>query len=363
MRILNGRNLPNLESHTPCSTTVEALTEIWRRVLRRSNIRPEDEFHDLGGNDLLADEVFAEIARVFGRRIPTATIAYATTIAALAALLEQPSLPKFPPIVKLKAGSGKTPVFIAHGLDGRARFVELANSIRTEHPIYGFQAQGVDGLEEPFETIEEMAVYYLEALAKFQPVGPYLLIGYSFGGLITLEMAQRLAQAGKQVALLVLIEAYPHPRYLTPVPRLRLMARRVWRHISEMAHRPAHAAFAYFMEGLAHRLHIAGVRNHDHADTPEASRLSYAHTALRVRERAYRAYGSYCPQFYRGKISFVRARSGSYYPDDPIPIWGKLAEEFEVETVPGDHLEVVTARFEPLAAALTDYLRRARQQE
>lgn len=354
--------MPNLESHTPCATTVKALTEIWQRELRRTNIGPEDEFHDLGGNDRLADKLFAEIAKVFDRQLPTASIAHATTIAALAGLLEQPTLPTFPPIVKLKAGSEKIPVFIAHGLDGRARFVELANNIRTEHAIYGFQAKGVDGLEEPFERIEEMAAYYLEALGKFQPVGPYLLIGYSFGGLITLEMAQRLAEAGQHVALLVLIDAYPHPRYLTLGPRLRLMARRVWRHISEMKNRPPRAAFAYFMKGLEHRLNMAGVHNHDKV-LPEASRLSYAHTALRVRDSAYRAYGSYRPRFYRGKIRFVKAYSGSYFPDDPTAIWGKLAEELEVETVPGDHLDMVTARFEHLAAVLTDYVRRARQQE
>jgi acetoacetyl-CoA synthetase len=354
--------LPNLESHTPCATTVDTLTELWQRVLRRTNIGPEDEFHDLGGNDRLADSLFAEIARVFNRELPTATISHATTIAALAALLERPELPIFPPIVKLKAGSAKTPVFIAHGLDGRARFVELASNIHTEHAIYGFQAKGVDGLEEPFERIEEMAAYYLEALVKFQPVGPYLLVGYSFGGLITVEMAQRLAEAGKQVALLVLIDAYPHPRYLSPGPRLRLTARRVRRHLSAMARRPARAAFAYFMKGLVHRLHIAGVRNRD-GDDPEAARLSYAHTTLRVRDSAYRAYGSYRPRFYRGKISFVRAASESYFPDNPAAIWGRLAQEFEVKTVPGDHLDMVTATFDHLAAALTSCLRGAPEEE
>ena len=105
----------------------------------------------------LADRIFAEIAKVFDRQLPSATITHAPTIAALAGLLEQPTLPAFPPLVKLKAGAEKTPIFIAHGLDGRARFVELANHIRTEHAIYGFQAKGVDGLEEPFERIEEMA--------------------------------------------------------------------------------------------------------------------------------------------------------------------------------------------------------------
>jgi len=353
--------LQTVDSHTPCATTVETLTEIWQRVFQRTSIGPEDEFRDLGGNDSLADRMFAEIAQVFGRELPSATITHATTIAALAELLERPDLPAFPPLVKLKSGVEKTPIFIAHGLDGRARFVELAKHIRSEHAIYGLQAKGIDGLGKPFESIEEMAAFYLEAIGELQPVGPYILIGYSFGGLITLEMARRLAEAGKEVALLVLVDAYPHPRYLSPGSRLRLAIRRVWRHLSEMGSRPTGDAVSYLIGGLKHRLNMAGVRDDDGlaAETPP---LSYARTTVRVRNSSYEAYGRYRPRFYPGKISFVRAEASSYFPDDPTAIWGKLAAEFEVETVPGDHLDLVGSGFEYLANALTDYLRRAQRQ-
>ena len=355
---MTDETLHSLESHALCAATIEALTEIWQHVLQRTDIGPEDEFHDLGGNDPLADRIFAEIAQVFHRELPSATITHATTIAALAEVLEQPTLPRFSPLVKLKPGSEETPVFIAHGLDGRARFLELAKHIRSDHSIYGLQAKGVDGLDEPSERIDEMAAFYLEAIGELQPVGPYILIGYSFGGLITLEMAQRLVEAGKQVALLVLVDAYPHPRYLSPRPRLRLMARRLRRHISEMTHRPAGEAMAYLMRGLKRRLHLAGVREGD-AIPSATPRLSYARTTLRVQQSAYVAYGRYRPRFYRGKISFVKAQSDSYFPDDPKVVWDKLADEFELETVPGDHLDMVTAEFEDLAAVLTRYLRGA----
>jgi hypothetical protein len=54
-------------------------------------------------------------------------------------------------------------------------------------------------------------------------------------------------------------------------------------------------------------------------------------------------------------MRFLRAEVNSYFPNDPALVWGKLAEEFEVETVPGSHLDMVTAGFEGLAAALTRY--------
>lgn len=351
---MTGEILGNLESNKTDTEVVDALSEIWQGVLQRPNIGPQDDFNDLGGNDALTDKMFAEIAQVFGRQLPSATICHAPTIAALAALIQRPDLPPFSPFVKLKAGTTKTPVFIAHGLDGRASYSELARHICTDHAIYGIQAKGVDGLEEPFDRIEDMASSYLAALHQHQPEGPCILIGYSFGGLVALEMAQRLLSDGKQLALLILVDAYPHPRYLSPGQRLRLMLRRTRRHTSEMAERPPRDAISYFLRGLARRLHLVGVRNRDMQAL--TSRLSFAQTTRHVQERAYVAYRRYRPRFYPGRIKFVKAGVGSYFPDDPAAVWGKLTGEFECETVPGGHLEIVTTEFEGLAAVLTGCL-------
>ena len=80
---------------------------------------------------------------------------------------------------------------------------------------------------------------------------------------------------------------------------------------------------------------------------------------MQVQQSAYVAYRRYRPRFYQGKISFVRAGVNSYFPDDPAAVWGKLANEFEVETVPGGHLDMVTAGVRNLVAVLTSYLRGA----
>ena len=336
----------------PIPATVNVLTEIWERVLHRAPIGPEDNFGDLGGSEATADIIFAEIARICGRELPSATICYAPTVAALSTLMEQPALPRFSPYVQLKAGSETPPILIAHGLDGRASFSKLAKSIGTGHAIYGIQAKGVDGMEEPFDRIEDMAKFYLDALGDVQPQGPYFLIGYSFGGLVALEMAQRLSEGGETVALLVLIDAYPHPRYLSPGQRLRLMARRTWRHVLEMRQRSTHDARLYLIRGFQRRLRIVGA--HSAGDQLVKTRpLSLAQTILHVHDRTYVAFRHYRPRFYRGKIKFVKADVNFYFPDDPAAVWGKLANELEVETVPGDHLEIVRTGFESLAAVLT----------
>jgi acetoacetyl-CoA synthetase len=338
----------------PASEIVGMLTPIWESVLNRSSIGIADNFFALGGNHRTADLLFANIARKCGRELPSATIFHAPTIAALASVLEQPTVPRFPPFVQLKAGTGKPPILIAPGLNGCASFSGLAKSIPTEHPIYGIQARGVDGLEEPFDRIEDMAEFYVDALTELQSQGPYILIGYSFGGLVALEMAQRLSSNQQHVGLLVLVDAYPHPRYLSAAQRVRLGVQRVGRHVSEMKHRPIRAAISYFMSGLKNRLRIAGV--HRDELPPETSRLALAQTTLHVKDKAYTAMARYRPRAYRGVIKFVKSESDTYFPGDPVPVWAHLADSFEVETIPGTHLNIVTTHFESLAAVLTRYL-------
>jgi acetoacetyl-CoA synthetase len=335
---------------------IDVLTQIWQRVLQRSPIDSEDNFFDLGGKDSSADSIFAEIAQVCGRELPSATICYAPTIAALAALLEQPDLPRYSPFVPLKQGAEKPPIIIAHGLGGRASFSELAKHIRTGHPIYGIQAKGVDGMEEPFERIEDMAQFYLDALNQLQPEGPYILIGYSFGGLVALEMAQRLSGDGKKIALLVLIDTYPHPRWFPPGQRLWLTAKRTRGHISDLTDMPIRGAFSSVVQALKRRLHIAA---HRRIVPPGRSRLSFAETTLRVKESDFLALERYRPRFYEGKIRFVKPQTNSYLPNDPTALWKTLATELEVETVPGDHLAMVGTRFASLAAVLTRYVEEA----
>jgi acetoacetyl-CoA synthetase len=339
---------------TPASATEEILIRIWERVLGRPSIGIEDNFFDIGGTVRLADLLFAEIAQECGREVPSAIIFHAPTIAALASALEQPTLPRYSPFIALAKGQRHPPILIAHGLGGRAAFAELARHIHTDHPIYGIQARGIDGREVPCKRIEDMADFYLGALKEFQPQGPYILIGYSFGGLVALEMAQRLSEGGSEIGLLVLIDTYPHPRYMSARQRLRLGLQRSKNRISKMTSRPLNKSIPYFLDGLRRRLRIAEA----HHNTPlSGSRLSLAQTTLQVKAKAYAALASYRPRPYAGKIKFVKNEGDPFFPGDPVSVWADLAPDFEIATVPGNHLDMVTRQYASLAAVLTHYVR------
>jgi len=86
-------------------------------------------------------------------------------------------------------------------------YVPLAYHLGDDQPCYGLQACGWDDDRRPRESIEEMAESYLAALQEVQPRGPYHLAGWSFGGLVVFEMAQRLRAAGEEVGLLAMLDA------------------------------------------------------------------------------------------------------------------------------------------------------------
>ena len=333
---------------------VEMLSPIWLRVLQLSSVDVEDNFFDLGGDSSLALQLFNEIARACGQELPPVTIYFAPTIAALAAVLEQPADLRFPPLVLLKDGPAAPPLFITHGLGGSViDFFQVVKHIRTSHPIQGMQAKGIDGTEEPFDRIEDMAQFYLDAIRQVQPLGPYLLAGYSLGGLVTLEMAQRLTANGEKVALLAMLDSYPEIRYLSLAQRVRLVTRLATRHATTAMKLPVGDALSLIIRPSRRRSLAPRV-----SYQPPVN-VSLSPAMQRARESAYLALTRYQPRFYAGKIKFVRAEIPTDFPADPAAVWAHLADKFEVETVPGDHLGIMSTHYEKLASALSRYVEEA----
>jgi acetoacetyl-CoA synthetase len=333
------------------SALVELLAPIWERVLQRSPINPDDDFFDLGGNGCLAAKLFIEIAQVSGRNLRPTAICQAPTIRSLAAVLERQLALVPSPLVLLKPGTEGAPVFITHGIGGSViDFVPLARRIRTRQPIYGLQARGTDDGEEAFERVEDMAQYYLDAITPLQCNGPYFFIGYSLGGQVILEMAQRLSANGEKVSLLAMLDSYPHSSHLPRGQQVRLFLRGV-----------ADRVFA--LRKLAIRETISRAIQRVAKKAPSAAGALLTPGIRRSLERANRAWARYQPRFYRGKIEFIRAETVTYFLADPTAVWGGLASEFECETAPGDHLGIVTIHVDKLAAALSRRLKQALRQE
>lgn len=204
------------------------LVGFWQDLLGVAQVGVEDDFFALGGHSLIAVRLFAMVRKTWAVDFPISVLFEAPTIAACAALIEErigpqegeaatatPKAPtrRFTHLVAMheRDGGPKTPFFLVAGMFGNVlNLRHLAQLIGGDRPFYGLQARGLYGDAEPHRSIPEAAADYIAELRQVQPHGPYLLGGFSGGGLTAWEMARQLEDAGEEVATLVLLD--------TPLP-------------------------------------------------------------------------------------------------------------------------------------------------
>jgi len=196
------------EYEAPRTETERRLVELLRKVFGEEKVGIKDNFFDLGGFSLMAVKLFIEIEREFGVRLPLSTLFQCPTVGGLAALLGSKGGEKmWQTLVPLQTRGSDPPLFLVHGGDGDVlNFKELVQALGDGRKIYGIQARGLDGREEPEEDLGGMARGYVDRVVAVQPNGPYYLAGFSAGGLIAFEMARQLEARGERAAFVGVID-------------------------------------------------------------------------------------------------------------------------------------------------------------
>src|SRR5262249_46885240 len=150
----------------------------------------------LGGHSLLAAQLFAEMEKQLGMRLPLALLFRGPTIDRLAALilvgewLKEDWAMTRSTLVPIQLDGTRPPLFCVGVAQGEVlNYIMLAHYLGPDQPVFGLQARGLDGQEEPFATVEEMAAHYVPQIRSVQPEGPYYLAGYSAGGTVVFEIA------------------------------------------------------------------------------------------------------------------------------------------------------------------------------
>jgi thioesterase domain-containing protein len=84
--------------------------------------------------------------------------------------------------------------------------MRLAKLLPDEVPVYGLQTPGLHEDLPIYSTAHEMSGVLVDAIREVQPGGPYRIVGWSAGGVIAFDIAQRLASLGETPAHLGLID-------------------------------------------------------------------------------------------------------------------------------------------------------------
>ncbi len=347
---------PSVEGQEPRDDIERGLAAIWQELLGLEKVGMHDDFFDLGGHSLLAFKMTCEIKARWGRELPLSILFRTRTIAGLGDALRSAAEERFSYLVELRPGIGR-PLFIVHGVFGNVlQLRPLAEQMRTTRPVYAIQARGADPQQEPHGSIADMAEAYLAAIRELQPVGPYALAGYSFGGLIAFDMGRRLRQAGAEVELLALLETDLHERYL-PLPHWlgyqAMLLARVLRKFATLKRSQLPAYLSAKLAQVANRL-----RTRLGLGDP-ARRLAGTVWATSERSRqmfqiGVRAFVAFRPGRYDAKLSLFRVTGPRYDVCDPVPIWRRAAPSLDVVAIAGEHDTIMEEPFvRTLASALS----------
>ncbi|MCY2994485.1 MAG: alpha/beta fold hydrolase [Planctomycetota bacterium] len=264
----------------------------------------------------------------------------------IAAGLLAPSTGKQQSLAPLRTGGLATPLFCIHGLGGHvAAFLPLARELAEGRPVYGLQGQGLEPGQVPHDRVETMAAFYLDEIRKVQPQGPYLLSGWSMGGMIALEAAQRLVATGEQVALLAMLDTHLSISDFERLPWdersvIRWMAPYLDLSVAELKPLPLERQWERIAEqaNLAEGLGVAEIRR--------LAAVCQSHLA---------ASASYRPQPYLGPAVLFQADLGRGGLDRR---WKSLCPRLRVEPVPGNHYSMLRKPdVDVLAARLERYLK------
>jgi thioesterase domain-containing protein len=309
-----------------------------------------DNFFELGGHSLIAVRLMARIQQQLNRPLSLTQLFHEPTIEHLAQILRD-GIADAATIVPLRPLGKKRPLFMAHPSGGSVHwYYDLARHLSDDQPLYGLQAQGLNGDRELHTRIAEMAAHYVAAIREVQPQGPYQIGGWSLGVIIAYEMARQLQQQGQSVSVLALLDQGPILPFAKPVDDAEQLVNTFGQHISlsvqKLRQMTADEQVAYAWEKARKARWLY----------PDVTLEQFRHFVkmLRTHTEAWRNYeiGSYA-----GRVTLFRATERSEHtPHEPDFGWGAYAlDGVTIIDVPGDHLGMM---HEPYISVLADRLQK-----
>jgi thioesterase domain-containing protein len=351
------------------------------------------------------------LKKKIGKALPLTALLEAPTVETLAALInpgekgsapveastdESAAAPAASPVIRsatlvpVRPASGKPPLFFVHdGMGETLLYRNLALKLEPGHPVYGIQPEINARGEYAQTTIRDWAATHIRTLRRVQPQGPYLIAGLCAGGVIAMEMARQLQEAGERTSYVGILDAadtqleeIDHVRHARRDRLLRLFTQdgnggkptplSVLRALPSLVAKAARAARYELNTRWTRWLDARKVRRMRHQATPDAMADTQTPTVIPYLQLYEHAHREHDPgtQPLQGLVALYRATQGDGTPADQPYIerygepqlgWGaRVAVPLEVTDVPGGHASLLQEpNVQKLADAMNQHLVRA----
>ncbi|EAN6152261.1 amino acid adenylation domain-containing protein [Salmonella enterica] len=219
-------SLATREYAAPKGHVEMALAEIWQQLLGVSRVGRTDHFFELGGHSLLALRLIEGINATLGVEFALRDLFANPVLSQMAKQLtaqdkKDVATSDRPNLVHLRRGRSPVKLVCIHpgggGGIGEA-YAPLIGALSKEMDVTGISAVDLDTLTRPEASVPEIAANYLHQLSDIIQT-PWILMGWSAGGLIAYEMTRLAMKNGCMPLGTLLIDSYPHTRDTMPDER------------------------------------------------------------------------------------------------------------------------------------------------
>ncbi|RZA00367.1 MAG: non-ribosomal peptide synthetase [Sphingobacteriaceae bacterium] len=323
----------------PTTVAEKLIASIFAEILGIRDINLNDDFFELGGHSLLAVKVMVAIENETGERLPLAIFFNNSTVEKLAAQLAgNKAAESWDTVVPIKTSGTKPPLFLVHGSGlNLLLFKSISENFDEDHPMYGVQAIGLTKPAEIPETVEAIAAHHIAEILNIDPVGPYCIAGYSYGGFIGYEIAKQLIRSGKRVKFLGMIDTNAWAA-MPPDGKAERLIKKVIRQFHK-APFLINSFIKYPKDAFAYQQYIIKRRFLKNTMSQNEVVEKYTLYENEIRGNYDRVIDSYRIKPFNIQVSLFRVEKRLYFIDDTKYLgWDKLAlKGVKIYTVPGDH--------------------------
>ncbi len=318
--------------HGPESEMEKRLIELWHKIMKTDRITGiYDDLFEAGMDSLKAIEFITAIEKEFDVTIQPSELMEKNTIDYIARYLEDRTSENSiirQTIVPIKTKGINPPFFcITAGYGDIMAFKQLSDRLSPDQPFFMLQPPEGPGIEG---DVKDLANRYVADITGIEPDGPYLIGGYSAGGLLAFETAKQLYKKGRKTDLLIMFGA---PFSYSGISRL--------------------------INKIIGPLMLRVLPDQDRISS-NTLRILHALFKDKGLQRQLDSLAGYIPHGYNGKIVYFQGMWATSRFFGVHRLWKRMSKDnFELHFISGNHDSYMRPPYvEKLAECLTDCINR-----